>query len=494
MTEQQAFIPFEVTLCVMYVRVSSDDQRDGFSIPAQIELLVNYARDKNFRIVRIFEESMSAKDSGRIEFNKMLRYLRNHPEVKTILVEKTDRLYRNFKDYATLDDTKYEIHLVKENEILSKDSTSHQKLIHGLKVLLAKNFIDNLREETIKGRRKKAQEGFIVGGAPYGYKKINKNDADVVPEQAYFIQQAYKCYLNGMSLAETREELMRQGIIYRPHQPVISRGHLHRILSNPYYTGNVPYHGELFPGKFRAIVSMETFNKVQTLLKKEREYVRDYIYGGVMRCERCGSAITIEQRKDKYIYYHCTGGNRGCKQRKIHLSEEYCTRAFQRAMNKIHLRPERRVWLINQLRTEMNTAKVINTDGKEQAERDLERIHKFMDDLYNDKLDGKITEDFWQRKNADLIEKEQNIKARLNSMSITRTGNLTECIRRIDNIDLIPQMFREGGYTIQKELAKVVFSKVILKGRILKFTYAYPFNYFVDDGEEVDEADFGYYN
>ena len=149
----------DLKLCVMYVRVSSDDQRDGFSIPAQIELLVDYARAHDMHIVRVFEESMSAKASGRIEFNRMLKYLKNHPEVRSILVEKTDRLYRNFKDYATLDDSKYEIHLVKENEVLSKDSTSHQKLIHGLKVLLAKNFIDNLREETRKGRKKKAEEG-----------------------------------------------------------------------------------------------------------------------------------------------------------------------------------------------------------------------------------------------------------------------------------------------------------------------------------------------
>ena len=65
----------DLKLCVMYVRVSSDDQRDGFSIPAQIELLVDYARAHDMHIVRVFEESMSAKASGRIEFNRMLKYL-----------------------------------------------------------------------------------------------------------------------------------------------------------------------------------------------------------------------------------------------------------------------------------------------------------------------------------------------------------------------------------------------------------------------------------
>ena len=80
-------------------------------------------------------------------------------EVRTILVEKTDRLYRNFRDYVTIDDLNLEVHLVKENEVTSRDSRSHQKFIHGIKVLMAKNYIDNLSEETKEGMAEKAAGG-----------------------------------------------------------------------------------------------------------------------------------------------------------------------------------------------------------------------------------------------------------------------------------------------------------------------------------------------
>lgn len=70
----------DIKPCVMYVRVSTEDQKDGFSIPAQIELLMQYAQRNNLRVVRVFEESMSAKDSGRIQFNKMYKYLNAHPK------------------------------------------------------------------------------------------------------------------------------------------------------------------------------------------------------------------------------------------------------------------------------------------------------------------------------------------------------------------------------------------------------------------------------
>tara|TARA_B100000497_G_scaffold126760_1_gene166507 strand:+ start:832 stop:1125 length:294 start_codon:yes stop_codon:yes gene_type:complete len=89
--------------------------------------------------------------------------------VRTVLVEKTDRLYRNFKDYVILEDYELNIHLVKEGQVISKDSRSHEKFIHGIKVLMAKNFIDNLSEEVRKGLKEKVAQGGYPGSAPFGY-------------------------------------------------------------------------------------------------------------------------------------------------------------------------------------------------------------------------------------------------------------------------------------------------------------------------------------
>jgi site-specific DNA recombinase len=77
----------------------------------------------------------------------MVSYLKQHPACRILLVEKTDRLYRNFKDYLTIDELGVDIHLVKENVILTEDSRSSEKFMHGTKVLMAKNYIDNLGEE-----------------------------------------------------------------------------------------------------------------------------------------------------------------------------------------------------------------------------------------------------------------------------------------------------------------------------------------------------------
>jgi DNA invertase Pin-like site-specific DNA recombinase len=79
---------------VSYARVSSKDQeREGFSIPAQRKLLNEYATERGLRIVREFKEVETAKVAGRSAFTAMMAFLKATPSCRTILVEKTDRLY-----------------------------------------------------------------------------------------------------------------------------------------------------------------------------------------------------------------------------------------------------------------------------------------------------------------------------------------------------------------------------------------------------------------
>ena len=85
-------------------------------------------------------------------------------------MEKTDRLYRNFRDYVTVEELDIEIHLVKEKQVISKDSKSQEKFIHTIHLVMARNYSENLREEVKKGKREKASQGMFPGHAPFGYR------------------------------------------------------------------------------------------------------------------------------------------------------------------------------------------------------------------------------------------------------------------------------------------------------------------------------------
>ena len=139
---------------VIYARVSSKEQeREGYSIPAQLKLLRDYAETQNIKIVEEYVDVETAKQSGRTNFSEMVRFLRKHPTVRTLLVEKTDRLYRNLKDWVTIDELGVEVHFPKEGVVLSNDSRSSEKFMHGIKVLMAKNYSANRSVESRKCMR-----------------------------------------------------------------------------------------------------------------------------------------------------------------------------------------------------------------------------------------------------------------------------------------------------------------------------------------------------
>jgi DNA invertase Pin-like site-specific DNA recombinase len=195
---------------VIYARVSSKDQeREGYSIPAQLKLLREYAERNEFAVMREFVDVETAKAAGRKQFGEMVRFMQSNPRCRRVIVEKTDRLYRNFRDCVTLEDLEIEIHLPKEGQVISKDSKSQAKLMHGIQVVMARSYIDNLREEVRKGMREKAEQGIYPSRPPIGYRN-NKAERtnEIDPQTAPILKRMFELYANGgCSLLNVRTAL-----------------------------------------------------------------------------------------------------------------------------------------------------------------------------------------------------------------------------------------------------------------------------------------------
>src|SRR5882724_3408262 len=157
-------------------------QKEGFSIPAQLKLLKEYASANGFAVAEEYIDVETAKHTGRAAFGEMVAYLKAHPSVRVMLVEKTDRLYRNLKDWVTVDELDVEMHFPKEGVVLSRESRSSEKFMHGIKVLMAKNYIDNLSEEARKGMQEKAEQGLWPTIAPLGYRNVLGPDGKKIIE------------------------------------------------------------------------------------------------------------------------------------------------------------------------------------------------------------------------------------------------------------------------------------------------------------------------
>jgi site-specific DNA recombinase len=306
-----------------YARVSSKEQeKEGFSIPAQQKLLQSYAANNRFVIVQDYVDIETAKATGRTNFEQMVRYLKTHPNVRTVLVEKTDRLYRNLRDWVTLDELDIEIHLVKEGIVLSRESRSSEKFVHGIKVLMAKNYIDNLSEEARKGMQEKAEQGIWPTGAPLGYLNVLGSDGKKAiapdPKVAPIVTHLFGWYATGtLSLREAAERARSAGLVYRRTGKPVPTSTVHAILRNRIYTGDFEWKGHHYRGKHQPLVTRELWQRVQGVLdarnaSKLRRGKRDFAFSGLINCGHCGCALVGELKKGRYVYYHCTGYKGKC--------------------------------------------------------------------------------------------------------------------------------------------------------------------------------------
>src|SRR6476661_4524475 len=206
---------------VIYARVSSKEQeKEGFSIPAQLKLLKEYASANGFAVAEEYIDVETAKQTGRAAFGEMVAYLKAHPSVRVMLVEKTDRLYRNLKDWVTVDELNVEMHFPKEGVVLSRESRSSEKFMHGIKVLMAKNYIDNLSEEARKGMQEKAEQGIWPTKSPLGYRNITGPDGKKIigpdPEAAPLIGRLFEWYASGtLSVREAARKVRDAGLVHR---------------------------------------------------------------------------------------------------------------------------------------------------------------------------------------------------------------------------------------------------------------------------------------
>ena len=474
----------QIKKAVIYARVSSKEQeKEGFSIPAQLELLRKYALDNNIIVVKEFEDVETAKCAGRTNFNEMLKYLKNAHDCNAILVEKTDRLYRNFKDFVTIEDLKLVVHLVKENSTMSEASRSHEKLIHGIKVLMAKNYIDNLSEEVRKGLKQKAKEGYVTGKAPYGYTKKNKRDAIIEEGTAPFVKRAFNIYAGGnISLEKTCKKLLEEGFIYKDTQHRIYRSQLEHILKNPFYYGMVCFKDEIYQGVHEPLITKELFDNVQKAFRKDNKpkhlESRTFLFGGILKCANCGCVVSGEIKKGKYIYYSCTGAKSPCEQKHRYIRENIIEKQIINALAKIKIDNQQKSWIQSILSESYKDEQKYTQERLNSLLKQKEMLSKRIETIYLDKLDGKISEEFWAKKHDEWSYSLLNIQNMIQAYEKTKIDFITMSEDFLKICSEISELYKFADIEEKQKLINYVLQNFLVEGETLHYEYKMPFNFF----------------
>ncbi|HEV8416255.1 MAG TPA: recombinase family protein [Bryobacteraceae bacterium] len=468
---------------VLRARVSNKEQEEeGFSLPAQIRPLQEYAARNGFVIVQEFIDVESAKTGGRAGFNEMITYLKkHHATCRTILVEKTDRLYRNIKDWATLDELGVTIHFVKEDVVIGPKSRSSDQFVHGIKVLMARNYSLNLGEETIKGMLEKARAGIYPSNAPVGYRNIDGSAGKRIivpdPDTAPVITDLFRRFATGTySIKALVSELRTEGVTLRGRRLCSST--THQILRKRLYTGDFDWDGTTYQGTHEPLVSRECWRRVQELLdaraeNKTRKVKHDFAFTGLVRCGHCGCLLVGELKKGKYVYYHCTGNRGKCPE--PYTRQETLTGQFGDILRDLVIPQPILAWLGDA---------VLESDRTEQAAREqaIKRLHARheqaqarIETMYRDRLDGRIDAEFFDSHAAEWRREQKAILARICDIQRAAPASIDQAIDMLHLTSRASELFLKQPAHEQRHLLGVVMEKADWKDGTLRTTLFEPF-------------------
>ncbi len=489
-----SFNPDAPRRAVVYARVSSKEQeREGFSIDAQTKLLREYAGVEDIAIVADFVDVETAKESGRTRFGEMVAFLKRRPSVRTILVEKTDRLYRNLKDWVTIDELDLDIHFVKEGVVLSRDSRSSEKFMHGIKVLMAKNYIDNLSEETRKGMLEKAEQGIWPTMAPLGYRNVmgpnGKKIIELDPDTAPAIIKLFEWYATGLySLKEAGARARATGMAYRKSQRPLGISTVHKILRSRIYTGEFEWLGKRYQGTHEPLITPELWERVQGVLDgrhsgKKRGIEKDFIFTGLITCGHCGCSLVGDIKKEKYIYYRCSHYKRKC--REPYVREEVLTEQFAAMLAKLRIDEKAFGWVVRALKESLADQRKEHELAVERLEKEQARLRHRLQAIYIDQLDGKIEETIYNVLSGQWRDQERKCARQLELHRDSDLSYMDEGVALLRIAKDAHRLFASEERAEKRHMLTTLLSNCSWKDRTLTAEFRQPFDIVA---ENVSEA------
>lgn len=305
---------------VIYIRVSTVEQaKEGYSIEAQREKLINYCKARGWFIVDIL---VDPGHSGATLARPAIELLvSNINKYDIVLVYKLDRLSRSQRDTLHLIE---EIFLPNGVDFVSMQesfdtSTSFGRAMIGILSVFAQLERETIRDRIMMGRSERARQGLYHGGklTPIGYEKGENGQLVINDYEAMQVREAFKLYLEGNGAEVIAAKLHDKGFTYNygnGNGDWKSPNSVRRVLSNDIYIGTITFADIVTKEAHPPIIDMDTWNRAQARRRFQSEnlaggFTHNYLLSGFLYCGECGAryAVRDEGNRKNYVCYTRAG-------------------------------------------------------------------------------------------------------------------------------------------------------------------------------------------
>jgi len=337
----------------LYVRVSTDDQRDnGYSIDSQLRILKEYCEKNELDVVDVYNDAgHSGKDLMRPEMQRLLKDIKSKKLDKLIAI-KVDRLTRNGYDgfwllnYCEEHDVKIEL-ILEPYDV----GTANGEMIFGMNLVFGQRERKEIGARTKRAMEQMALSKIHPNKAPFGYIRDKETGRlSIDPIEAQTVKEIFDLCAKGYSTRGIAT-FMKDNNRYLKNGKWKS-DRVYNILINPIYIGTFAF--GLYKRKpediiyvedyCEPIIDMTIWKRTRATLEKNRhpnygEHI--HLFTSLIKCPECNGILssTLSYKHsgtpNKKEYYHLTCKNSNCKSKGLHYSSDKIEAKLVRILNEL---------------------------------------------------------------------------------------------------------------------------------------------------------------
>lgn len=466
---------------VIWTRVSSREQEEGYSLDAQKDRSTTYCRAKGLEILAVFEIVESSTRGTREQFYEMINFVKRQKSCIALVCDKVDRLQRSFREVPVLEELrksrKIELHFVTEGQMLNAKSNSSQIMSYQCFVMMAESYTNNISDNVCRSLEEMRKKGKWAHHAPVGYKNVrdaNGNSDIVLDEDNHFIiTRLFKEFSIG---TYNLEQITRKAADFGLKMKTSKKLHkqtIRGILSNRFYIGEMYSGGQYYPHCYPRLTDSYTFERCQEILEGKANHKvqkHEYVFKGLVRCKNCGGVVStdinVHSAKKKggekivYKYLFCPqcGGYR--------TREENGVEKVREALKTLKNMPKSVVEkLVACLDEEIYKDHKMEIEAKKALDRQIAGFAEKESRLIDLFTGGSITQDLYTKKLTEYRQDKKKLEERLTDYShLTKQGLIT--LKYLAGLLLMSdQIWNFLNNDKKQQVLKLLCSEILLDGK-----------------------------
>ena len=381
------------------------------------------------------------------------------------------------------------MHFPSDNLFFHKDSPAADITRLGMGMVFGEYYSASISDNVKRKIEQKLHDKEWPGKAPIGYKNVTTLDSngkviskDVVPDEvrAPYIVKIFTLRLEKLSFRTIAKIVREEGLTGNTKKAKpIGQSHIEQILKNPFYHGVMRYNGGLHPHRYEPLIDKMLYDKVQQVNEDratdttKTETTHKFTFNNLLKCHLCGCSISSYTKKG-HVYMQCSKAKGPCSQ--PHTSEAELLPQVNALLDNLQEVESVIEDIIDALKKEHDNAQEYYVTAMREARKEYGRLEKRLSVLYEDRLDGRITVDEYDKivsKTKAEMEKLDDKLVQLTSgdKSFVITSSYLLRLAKVAG-----KLFRSSKPELKSKILYLALSNLELDNKKLIFNLLSPFD------------------